>query len=411
MKIKHFIALLLLLQIFSCKKKSNCAKEPILLTCSTDIPAHLVDDPDLDIDYIVDNGCLARATMPDELLIDAGVTIVFKNGGGFVCKKKIIANGTANKPITFRGETLGVSGTWAGIFVIHYAEGVFEHCVFDGAGSDPTQASALQYGSITSAGSLFTPSLEKTLTVNHCTFTNIKGNAFYCTDKWLRIASFENNYFDHIENYPIECQLLQIDKIGTSNTFGNNIGKPKVHIYQNEFAFGVDHYHFLDVPNEWGNQSVTWHALSIPYYFDDMVVSVLDPLTIEAGVKFSIDLGNIIINNRLTAIGTAQKPIEYSGQLLIISGPAGLNNEMAFWTIDGTKCNGQWASRVNKALVFLGWNAHYFSGMRLPGEINMHDCTFKNSVGYGFNHLQDATVTLTNNTFVNMALGNVIAEP
>jgi hypothetical protein len=260
--------------IVSCKKNPDTSKDPILLNCSTDIPAHLIDNPNIDVDYIVETGCLAYATMPKELLIDAGVTILFKAGAGFISQDKIIARGTAAKPITFRGEVENAKGSWAGIFITDYAEGVFEYCVFNGAGSDPSQKYALQYGSSTSAQVLFTPSYQKSIAVNNCTFKNIAGTAFRNTHKFSKILSFENNSFENIDSFPIEVQPMQVGMIGNGNTYGSNIGKRKINVYQNEFAFGIDNYTHVDMPVEWGNQTITWHEQSIPFYFNDMVVSV-----------------------------------------------------------------------------------------------------------------------------------------
>jgi hypothetical protein len=109
-------------------------------------------------------------------------------------------------------------------------------------------------------------------------------------------------------------------------------------------------------------------------------------------------------------VGTAAKPIDYKGQSLIVSAPAGLSNEMAYWNIDGASIVGGLSSRIYPAIVYQGWTAHYFTGVRMPGDLNLHHCNFSNSAGYGFNHLSDAITTLNNNTFANMTLGDVIVE-
>jgi hypothetical protein len=411
MLLRSFAVAIVVCAFGACTKcPPDTSKEPILLDCSQDIPEHLIDNPALEVDYIVQTGCRADATMPDNMIIDPGVTIVFRDGAGFVAQKSITAKGTAAKPITFRGENNNVKGAWYGIFVTDYAEGVFEHCVFEGAGGNPVERYALQYGSSSSNVALFAPNSQKSISVAHCKFNNIAGAAFRTTNKWNRILAFNNNTFDNIDSFPIEVQPIQVGMLGSGNQYGVNIGKKEIHVYQNEFQFPMDNLLNVNLPNEWGNQSIRWTAQGIGYFFDSIVVSFDEPLTIEAGVKMRAPVASIIFNNRLTAIGTQAMPIAYSGQSLIATAPPGGNNEMAFWTIDGAPITGGLSSRNNAAILYLGWTAHYFTGARLPGELNLHDCTFSNSIGYGFNHLNDAVVTMNNNTYVNMTLGGVIVE-
>lgn len=78
----------------------------------------------------------------EKLIINPGVTLQFAKDAGFYAiyypTAAIIANGTAELPITFKGVEPNVKGYWYGIELDNKAPSLFNYCIIDGAGSLPS---------------------------------------------------------------------------------------------------------------------------------------------------------------------------------------------------------------------------------------------------------------------------------
>lgn len=253
------------------------------------------------VDYIIKNGTVYDfLSVEGNLVIEAGTTVQFENGGGLAIEDNgsIRSLGTAGNPVTLRaGE--GATGDWRGVII--YSDNTtntLQHTTISGGGSE-------EFNSNGERGSLVIYADAK-VSITNCTFENSASygvNANYGSSDLL---TFENNI---IRNNQLAMRIRPdfAHKIAASNQFPSN----------------VNNYVHLQVGDEI-DVDRTWQALSIPYrltassggLFPDQEIINGAKLTLQPGfmMEFEANTGLYIRQNAaLSAVGTASNPIRFTG--------------------------------------------------------------------------------------------------
>lgn len=291
----YFASFLIFFSITSCEKdaKSDDVTTKTKVLTPNDFNSSLtLEDVTEGIDYIVET----VINVDNGLIIRPGVTILFKEGAGLYIRESgyIEAKGTQDKKITFTSD-IKVKGAWVG-FLVHSTSlrNIFEHCIFEYAGKD-------NWGNDThGALCTWTPAA---LNIDHCTFKN---NRFFGVDLYgsenVELRSFDNNTFEN-NDAPIMIEPHNVAIIGSGNKYAD-----------------INNYiHIENLGFKRNNATNTWKELPIPY----LINSALDirdcNLTLQPGVKMEFtENGYIYVDNgSLTAEGTPEKTITFSGQLKI----------------------------------------------------------------------------------------------
>lgn len=283
----------------SCKKDDDddnisSDKEPVTLDCSYfNTDRVLTDDPDLDVDYIVN----CQANVSGALTIEPGVVIQFGTDAGLkVTSGNIRAEGTSSEPIIFQGAT-NVAGSWSGIYIgSNNVLNILDYVEVRNAGgsafnSNDDRGNVIVYagGRLTLTNSTLTGSETMGLNVNyddaHLTLT---GNAF--TDNG---------------DAPIFILANNAHEIVPSNTFSGNT--------KQYIRVGA-----IDLDNE-----VTWQDIGIPYRLEarnfgityHMNIKANTGLTLEAGVDFEFgsETEIRITDGYLRAEGTPTNKVTFMG--------------------------------------------------------------------------------------------------
>ena len=208
---------------------------------------------------------------------------------------KIIAKGTADKPILFTSNSPApAAGDYGGFRFYNGANNCeFEYCTFEFAGqADWTGSIYINNSSV------------KFLS---CTFKDLKNSAIVLKEGGA-FSLFEGNTFLNIEKHPIDILPNYAHTIGANNTFNANANR----------GIFISNDGILDIRGDY-----TWLNHDAPYIIEDMMRIGSEGsgvnLTIEPGttVKFSDGAGFEIsyFDNtyaKLIAEGTAANPIIFT---------------------------------------------------------------------------------------------------
>lgn len=252
----------------------------------------LKDNPNAPIDYII----TCKMAISDDVIIEPGVTIMFLTDAGLSINGSgsLKAAGTADKKITFTGETKTM-GAWAGIYYeTNSLKNEMSHTIVEYAGGDKFNSNNDRAGVIFYANSMvkFNNNLLQYnenfgITLN---YGGIK-------------TSIENNSFKN-NSVPIRVKGELIDVIKSSNTFeANGVNKVEVRFYTSELK-----------------SNSTWRRLDVPYYTVSGSLSksmsieadlIIEPgVIIEMGAGMGLHMDNV---GSIRAIGTAEQPIIIRG--------------------------------------------------------------------------------------------------
>ncbi len=219
------------------------------------------------------------------LTIEAGTTLIFKQGGNFKIESNgtLIAKGTANKRITFTGENK-TSGSWHGL-----------QFTFSGT------ANELNYVNVEYAGG-----------------ENGNGNGavtLFSTPGRLKIS---NTVISDSLQYGLDIANSK-HMVEISNVTFNNTEDGSVLINPNLLE-KLDKNSTYNAPIVWSNDNIesdiTIKNLGVPYYVD--AHTIRSSVNIEAGTTLSfVGGGGFRIDSgtgSLSAIGTSNSPIIFTGR-------------------------------------------------------------------------------------------------
>lgn len=287
-------------------------KEPVKLTCDYFQEDRILEnDPDRPVDYIVDCAIKLREST---LSIEAGTVIEFTENGSieveqFYESAALIAKGTADKPIIFRG-TKQEKGHWQGIRISNDNNtNELDYVVIQDAGRE-------EWGQGNPQGGLSLGRHGGGFGKVKLTNSQLINNRGYGLDSriFARGSTIEhiikNNTFKN-NDHPVHASMYNLQFLDPSNDFNGN---------------NIDEIHVVSGGN--GTQTTTndatWYNHEVPYIFSPGVVGLSSKITIEPGAvlkfpsagKLVVDrtnYGNQGTGGGLIAKGTAEKPIVFTG--------------------------------------------------------------------------------------------------
>ncbi|SFV56731.1 Fibronectin type III domain protein [hydrothermal vent metagenome] len=144
----------------------------------------------------------------------------------------------------------------------------------------------------------------------------------------------------------------------------------------------------------------TWKALSVPVLVDRYIEIGKNALvTVNSGARFAfVSSGYISVNGAFKAMGTATKPILFTGA----------TKSKGFW--QGIQFNNAVDNRNELAHITVEYAGSWAYGavMALDATVlNLHDSIIRNNNLFGLWISDTASVTNTNNIFTNNTKGNV----
>jgi len=372
-----------------CKKDSD--ETPVAKTISGNIdgPATWSHSEGLAVDYLV----TGQVNVNADLTVQPGTIIQMDPGASLVIAESgsLNATGSSGAMVTITGSAtaLKAGGKWNSIvFYSRSAKNAlhFCHLKLGGAGDLVTPDAMVVVGQNSFA--------EGKVSIRDCVFDGSAGNGLFINDQ-SEVTGFTNNTFSNNAKFPVSLTNENLNDLNAGNTFNAN-GKNYVEIRDCVFPTG---------------ESQAWKKMPVPYFIGQQV-RLMGEYTLEAGteVYFSaqgyLNVWDGNSSARLIAAGTASEYITF--------GPDPTSSD--FWQGIGIASSGtsffQYCRFVNG-----GGNENIYgqqASLTMEGNtqstLEIRDCVFDNSLGYGIdlggigNYNQDIE---TANTFNNCAKGNI----
>ena len=340
---------------------------------------HAIDAPYLleDYDYFVNT----------QQTIEAGAKLVFQAQGGLTIAQNGALNavGTADKPIVFTAEQQ-TPGYWLGInfFQTNNVNNQLDYVTVEyGGARDLLPANVSVESTSTSSAKV---------KISNSTLSNSSGYGFYF-DPGSIVDGFSNN-------------TVTKNAEGAGYIYGNMVGMLDSGTSYAGNTKDIVFVDFTDSDTIENNQ--TWHAIDASYLLTGVDFNIYAPQTIEAGatLEFQANGGmRIAPQGALTAVGTADKPIVFTGE----------QKTAGYWQgIHFSQSNNNVLDFVK--VEFGGSRLSYLANISLngtptlPSKANITNCTIQNSQHYGIWVHTGAVVNdvQKDNTFNNNPDGNVI---
>jgi hypothetical protein len=343
--------------------------------------------PGIDVDYLISDNTLVYA----KLTIAAGARLVFKQDASLEIQSDGALNavGTESNPIVFTGETKR-RGFWQGIFFTNSNNDSnrFDYVTIEYAGASDV---GITYPSNVS---LWSSGYPVRLTMNHSTLRESAGYGFYLRNEAV-LPEFKNNT---ITQNALGAGVVHSESawnLDDTSTYSGN-DKDVVEVLGN----GVD------VDN-------TWQAIDADYLVSDSTF-IHAKLTIEAGARlvFRQDSGlEIQSDGALTAVGTAEKPIVFTGEERVAGFWNGINflnansfgNQLDYATVEyggAYDFDAGGGAYANISLTSSGY----------PVRLSLTHSTLRNSSHYGVWLSVEAVLINDSNTFSGNASGDIFQE-
>lgn len=385
----------LMITVFSCKKTPV---EPI--TDPIEWCDHITEptvwiNHSAGVDYIIK----CQVNVNADLIIEPGTEIVFEqsnNASIYVGSYAIIAKGTANHPIRFRGVN-DLQGSWRAIGVVSDdPRNEFDHCIFENGGSGGFGG----WVAIEPANLMIDRKAK--VSISNCTFSKSANYGVYVggfTYEGVNpIVKFENNTFIDNKENPISVNPGTLHSIsGTDHIYTDN-GKQSIEVRRGLL-----------------NENTVWKKSNIPFHIRDNIEHTAGSLDVEAGVvmRFDPNIGfrSVWSNPGYCKFkGTESDPIRlecadseayWDGLQMETTHPASVMNNVIVDRAGGRHRNGT----SQPAGVCAGNFAN------TDFKLNMNNCTISNSAGYGISGYSGIFPTLSNITYINNTLGDTYIAP
>ena len=278
--------------------------EAILLDCATISVATVLENRGAGVDYICP--CLINVEAP--LVIEPGVTIVFKEGAGLLINDygsrtgSLKAVGTAAMPIVFTSENK-TPGAWKNIEIASsMMDNKLHHCVIEYAGNGDGQFPAL-----------LTESLNVSkIEIKNTTFRNNKGIGVSIWKEAI-IDGWSSNTFTANGSYPIEIAPNKVKYLdGTQSTYTGN-GKNQINVYSRSVLVTKRGYITnVDGPiHTWVDPGVPFHVSEYLYVTENGHLKIMEGCQITFGQEYGIEVQGE--DDILEVLGTVAKPVNFSG--------------------------------------------------------------------------------------------------
>jgi hypothetical protein len=346
--------------------------DPIIIDCTTPLRGVTTwsDDPAAPVDYVVD--CVLPVPSGATLVVELGTVIEFGAGAGLGVDGGMLAlKGSEGQPVTMRAAD--PSAPWRGISIFGPVESRLDHARIEDAGAP---------GEITGAAILIGAESfgEGIASIRDCVIDGSAGYGISITQGSL--TAFERNT---ITASAIAAEV-SVDTMGQL-VAGSLWSASELYVDVRS----------VPQPRE---APTTWTALELPYRIAGGVV-LGGPATIEPGTQiemFATDATLFTGNGTITAIGTADAMIEFSGSAWNSVFVASVGNTFEHVRFAG----GSGAGNAGQAgMLTLDANT--------SGTVSIRDCVFEGSAGWGvWLGTDGANADIdTANTFSDNALGDV----
>ncbi|HKL03216.1 MAG TPA: hypothetical protein VJ911_06050 [Cryomorphaceae bacterium] len=222
----------------------------------------LVNDTLKDVDYVID--CFIYAFGTTQIIIEEGVTIEFTEDAGIFMddNSRLIAEGTAEAPITFSG-TEKTKGSWRGIFIDSYGDNSIQHAKIEYAGGTPFSSTSPVY-----QGSIAVASNSK-LDLSHVEVMNGSSTGLDLTGHSAEVST-DNLTVSGNEGSAVRVCGYQAHIFNNTSTFVGNAS---------DYINIVENYYEIET-------TANWKKLDVPYLVDNRIhVKDGGHLTLEAGVE------------------------------------------------------------------------------------------------------------------------------
>jgi hypothetical protein len=268
---KHLLAAMLLatLTVSSCVKKEEEtvvveAPKAEVLSCSPYTDLVLKNHNPNGIDYIIN----CEITTQSSITINPGVTIVMKSGAGLRVNGVFRAEGTADSPITIKGES-DTRGYWKNIILYsNDNNNIMKYCnISNGGGATITDIPAAYNANLIIFG-------KTGLIMSNCIIEKSNALGIFAVNSLnptnRNFLTFSNNTLRNNKLAPIQTLPANITAIEPNNIFENNEAN------------------YIEILSGTITGNNTWYAQSAPYMCKGEVVvtgSNSDNLTVREGVE------------------------------------------------------------------------------------------------------------------------------
>ncbi|HLV92928.1 MAG TPA: hypothetical protein VKX34_07390 [Aequorivita sp.] len=268
----------------------------------------VLEDRGPGIDYIWP--CAVKVRAP--LTIEAGVTIAFEQGGGLIIDDydtrtgALIANGTEDNPVIFTG-TNQTPGAWNRIFMDSgNLNNILNHCIIEYAGGTDGSLAALSNEN------------GSKVVIKNTVIRNNKGDGVYVSTS-ANIDGWEANTITGNQGYPMQIAARKIKFLdGQQSIYADN-GKDQIYVNSGSI------YNRGFIEDEVNGPIHTWLNPGVPFFIEENIFVRQDrenekpghlKITEGCNIIFAEDYGlQMTYNNTvLEVLGTAENPVNFSGQ-------------------------------------------------------------------------------------------------
>jgi len=317
------------------------------------------------------------------LTIMPGATVYMSSERSLKVNGKLVAQGTATKPIKFLpANNSTTAGAWGHISfsATASAESILDYCEIKYGG----KGSTFFYPGFEYFSSWGTVHLKDCqVTINNTTIQNGAAYGLVLTDN-ATLKSFLNNTFTTNTKSPVRMPVKVLHQLGSTSKFINE---------KDIEVVGAD---YLSLTGD-----VTWYKQDVPYSIDGRIgLSTGFSITVQPGCTLKFDSEGAVDNayfetrdGSLKAIGTAAEPILFTSSKAI-------------------KQRGDWgglilgSNSVLKYCIIEFAGAEYRSGYKravtLYGTAIADNCTIGESAGLGMD-VGSSTATVRSNTIKDCA--------
>ncbi|MDP1917991.1 MAG: hypothetical protein Q8L14_17235 [Myxococcales bacterium] len=341
---------------------------------------------DLGVPYHLkaDLGSIGSAT----LTLKAGVRIIMPPEAALTISgtASLIAEGTADKPVVFTGETQ-TRGAWEGIAIdTNNTSNLLRYTIVEYAGNTSSNANA--------AGVLATAdSSGVQLKLDHLTVRQSQGWGLRLGGSAI-VPVFTGNVFTQNALGPAMVDSNVAHLLSTDSTYtGNDVDK-------------------MRIDAQWVSSTVTWRAIGVPYVIDSIVrpqaVWTLEPgVTLEMMPMTSIRVNGDEVG--FHAVGTALKPITITG---VNKTPGSWDGIDFDTTLNAANALEHCVVEYGGGATRLGWRGMIFAHADSHGvRVSVTNSTIQHSGLWGIYMGGSQVGAVTGNTYADNAMGDFFHEP
>jgi len=337
----------------------------------------IFEDPEI-ADYRVTRANL-RISRDVDVVVEPGVRIEFVEGASWDVQGSLSAVGTAEQPIVFTGEDAS-PGAWIGlIFTSADPKNELDHVVVEYGGQM----------SVAGANAEFNVALKRDARakITNTTMADGAGHGL-TTFTDADLTGFAANTLARNAEDAIFGHFDSAHFYDAGSTFTGN---------------GEDVILLEDAPID---RDVTWSNPGVPFRLTSSgMFRVNAGLTISPGATIEMSPGTqlLVLDGFLNAVGTAAEPITFTG----VDKVAGAWDVIKIDTPSPNNVFDHCVVEFGGAQDIAGLGAETLIGVSGDDRLTITNSTLRGSQGWGIWASPSATLTQSDNTFENNALGDI----